>query len=130
MLSALLIVGYIERKKQIPGAKPAIAVSDENKKCIECHSQQSNATTLVQQWKESQHAIKGVGCLECHGAQAGDIDAFEHYKHTIAPPSSRRKIARAATKKSSQSFSAAITRRAVKFSARWTTCSRKWWRAA
>jgi hypothetical protein len=84
LLAALLIVGYIEGKKQIPGAKPAIVVSDENKKCIECHSQQSNATTLVAQWKESQHAIKGVGCLECHGAEAGDIDAFDHYKHTIA----------------------------------------------
>ncbi len=84
LLCALLIVGYIEGKKQIPGAKPAIVVSDENKKCIECHSQQSNATTLVAQWKESQHAIKGVGCLECHGAEAGDIDAFDHYKHSIA----------------------------------------------
>ncbi|NIR47864.1 hydroxylamine oxidoreductase [candidate division KSB1 bacterium] len=84
LLAALLIVGYIEGKKQIPGTEPAIVISDENKKCVECHSQQSNARTAVQQWKDSQHAIKGVGCLECHQAESGDIDAFEHYTHTIA----------------------------------------------
>ncbi len=84
LLVALLIVGYIEGKKQIPGTKPAIVISPENKKCVECHSQQSNARTAVQQWKESQHAIKGVGCLECHQAEPGDLDAFEHYTHTIA----------------------------------------------
>ncbi|MCG8606115.1 hydroxylamine oxidoreductase, partial [bacterium] len=84
LLAALLIVGYIEGKKQIPGTKAAIVISDENKKCVECHSQQSNAPTAVQQWKESEHAIKGVGCLECHQAEADEIDAFEHYTHTIA----------------------------------------------
>lgn len=84
LLFALLIVGYIEGKKHIPGTKPAIVISDDNSKCVECHSQQSNAPTAVAQWKESQHAIKGVGCIECHKAEADDIDAFEHYTYTIA----------------------------------------------
>jgi len=84
LLSALLIVGYIEGKKHIPGSKASIIVSEENEKCVECHSQQSNARTAVQQWQESEHAIKGVGCIECHGAEKDDIDAFEHYQSTIA----------------------------------------------
>ncbi len=84
LLAALLIVGYIEGKRHIPGSKPAIAISDGNKKCVECHSQQSNASTAVAQWKESEHAIKGVGCIECHGADEDDIDAFSHYQSTIA----------------------------------------------
>jgi hypothetical protein len=84
LLCALLIVGYIEGKKQVPGTKPKIVISDDNKKCIDCHSQNSNARTAVAQWKESQHAIKGVGCLECHQANPSDIDAFDHYTATIA----------------------------------------------
>lgn len=84
LLCALLIVGYIEGKKQIPGTKPKIVISDENKKCIDCHAENSNAATAVAQWKESQHAIKGVSCLECHRAKASDIDAYEHYTETIA----------------------------------------------
>ncbi len=84
LLAALLIVGYIEGKKHIPGSKAAIVISDENEKCVECHSQQSNASTAVAQWKESEHAIKGVGCIECHQAEDEDIDSYQHYKHTIA----------------------------------------------
>lgn len=83
-LAALLIVGYIEAKRSIPGQKPKIVISDDNKKCIECHSQPGNATTLVQQWKDSYHARLGVGCLECHSAEQGDIDAFDHYTYSIA----------------------------------------------
>ncbi len=83
-LAALLIVGYIEAKRSIPGQKPKIVISDDNKKCIECHAQPGNATTLVQQWKDSYHARLGVGCLECHSAEQGDIDAFDHYTYSIA----------------------------------------------
>ncbi|MFQ5606098.1 MAG: multiheme c-type cytochrome [bacterium] len=94
LLLALVIVGYIEGKKQIPGSKPAIVISGENEKCVECHSQQSNARTAVQQWKESQHAIKGVGCIECHQAEEDEIDAFDHYQSTIATIVSPRDCAR------------------------------------
>jgi hypothetical protein len=84
LLCALLIVGFIEGRKHIPGTKPQIVISKENEKCVECHAQQSNATTAVAQWKESVHAIKGVGCLECHQAAENDVDAFQHYQSTIA----------------------------------------------
>ena len=28
--------------------------------------------------------MKGVGCVECHLAEKGDVDAFKHYGATIA----------------------------------------------
>ena len=84
LLIALIIVGYIESVQRIPDAKPRIVVSEDSAKCVECHQQPSNARTVVQQWKESKHAQKGVGCLECHAANESDVDAFEHYTYTIA----------------------------------------------
>ncbi len=35
LLAALLIVGYIEGKKHIPGSKAAIVISAENEKCAQ-----------------------------------------------------------------------------------------------
>ncbi|MBM3216090.1 hydroxylamine oxidoreductase [Candidatus Poribacteria bacterium] len=84
LLAALIVVGYVESVRRIPGAKPHIVISSDNAKCIDCHSQPSNARTAVMQWKESVHAQKGVGCLECHSAEDADVDAFEHYTYTIA----------------------------------------------
>ena len=84
LLIALIIVGYLESVKRIPGAKPRIVVSKDSAKCVDCHEQPSNARTAVLQWRESKHAQKGVGCLECHVAEADDLDAFDHYTYTIA----------------------------------------------
>ncbi len=84
LLSALLVVGYVESKKRMAGHKEEIIISKDNEGCVECHSQAGNARSAVAQWKESRHAVKGVGCLECHGAEATDIDQFEHYKKRIA----------------------------------------------
>jgi hypothetical protein len=39
---------------------------------------------IIEHWKGSTHARKGVGCVECHAADKGDADAFEHYGPTIA----------------------------------------------
>ena len=84
LLIALLIVGYIEGLKHVPGIKAKVVVSSDSKTCVECHSQVGNAGTVTAQWFESKHALKGVGCLECHQAKKGDNDAFEHYTKTIA----------------------------------------------
>ncbi|MCH7940267.1 MAG: hypothetical protein IID13_11075, partial [Candidatus Marinimicrobia bacterium] len=84
LLIALLIVGYIEGRRMLPDHKAAIVISDANSQCVDCHSQPSNARTAVAQWKESTHALRGIGCLECHAADAGDIDATDHYTYTIA----------------------------------------------
>lgn len=52
--------------------------------CIVCHQQKGNGRVIVEQWKNSKHAEAEVGCLDCHQANANDIDAFEHNGELIA----------------------------------------------
>ncbi len=57
-------------------------LSKESRECVDCHKKDQRA--LYQQWGESKHYRANVGCFECHGAEKGDKDAFNHYDHTIA----------------------------------------------
>jgi hypothetical protein len=50
--------------------------------CTVCH--QKNMPALYQQWNMSKHAQNEVSCIDCHGADEGDVDAFEHNGATIA----------------------------------------------
>ncbi|MEK6674812.1 MAG: multiheme c-type cytochrome [Planctomycetota bacterium] len=50
--------------------------------CAECHKVASPG--IVDHWKGSGHFEKNVGCLECHQAQKGDADGFDHYGSHIA----------------------------------------------
>ncbi len=75
-LAALLVVGAIEGNKRIVGKKAAIKISATSKNCVACHTVKS--PSLVEQWKDSRHALKGVACMECHEAQSGEPDAWEH----------------------------------------------------
>ncbi|MEE9553974.1 MAG: multiheme c-type cytochrome [candidate division Zixibacteria bacterium] len=52
------------------------------KECIECH-QQSNPS-LIKHWQESKHALADIGCIDCHQAEKGEVDAFEHNGAIIA----------------------------------------------
>ena len=58
-----------------PAGRPT-PVPASSRACVTCHAD-TNAG-IVQQWRESRHAARGVGCLDCHQAQPGDADAFEH----------------------------------------------------
>ena len=50
--------------------------------CMACHKQKTPG--LYNQWYQSSHALHQVTCLECHGADSKDVDAFDHYGTTIA----------------------------------------------
>jgi hypothetical protein len=39
---------------------------------------------VVEQWMDSKHAQRGIGCLACHGAEPGDPDAMEHHGNRVA----------------------------------------------
>ncbi|MDR4509157.1 MAG: hypothetical protein MRJ65_13155 [Candidatus Brocadiaceae bacterium] len=56
--------------------KPPPIITESNKLCVSCHKNQSQA--LVMQWEGSRHAQHGVGCLDCHQAKQGEIDAWNH----------------------------------------------------
>ena len=58
------------------------AMSKETKACVDCHK--SENTAIYQQWGNSKHFRANVGCYECHMAQEGEPDAFQHEGYWIA----------------------------------------------
>ena len=84
-LLSLLFVQRLEvaRRYQEAGlAEHSIAVPASSRQCVDCHSQ--GTPGVVDHWTGSKHAVKGVGCVDCHIAQDTDADAFAHYGATIA----------------------------------------------
>jgi len=79
---ALTIVGYVEVKASKYEVRPYISAN--NKKCIDCHIKKGIGEGQVNDWKQSRHAEKGIGCIECHKADAKDPDAYKHEGFTIA----------------------------------------------
>ena len=84
-LLSLVFVQYMEvaRKRQEAGLSSAhVAVPATSQLCVDCHSQTNPG--IIDHWKGSTHAVKGVGCVECHQAEPDDVDGFEHYGAHIA----------------------------------------------
>lgn len=84
-LCSLVLVQWMEvaRKHEEAGLKEAhIAVPASSVACVNCHAQ--TTAGIIDHWKGSTHAKKGVGCVECHQAQPGDADAFNHWGQLIA----------------------------------------------
>jgi len=84
-LVSLIFVQWIEvaRKREEAGLAPAhISVPANSKSCVECHQKLSPG--IVDHWRGSTHAEKGVGCVECHQAVKGDVDGFDHYGSLVA----------------------------------------------
>ena len=52
------------------------STSDATLECIECHADETPG--IYEQWGTSKHYRANVGCFECHAADKGDADAFEH----------------------------------------------------
>ncbi|MCB9889769.1 MAG: hydroxylamine oxidoreductase [Planctomycetes bacterium] len=83
----------VERKRHETGtAKAPIAVPASSQRCVSCHDEKSPGITA--QWRDSTHAEKGVGCVDCHQADKGDADAFQHEGYTIATVVTPRDCAR------------------------------------
>ena len=86
MLSLVLVQAMeVTRRRQEAGLSGVhSAVPASSKSCVDCHGQATASPGIVDHWKGSTHAVKGVGCVECHQAQAEDVDGFEHYGAHIA----------------------------------------------
>ncbi|MEX2188938.1 MAG: multiheme c-type cytochrome, partial [Pirellulales bacterium] len=84
-LGSLIFVQYAEvtRKAQEAGlvVKP-VSVPASSSACYECHKKSTPG--IIDHWVGSTHAEKGVGCVECHQADAKDADAFNHEGVIIA----------------------------------------------
>ncbi len=82
---SLLFVQYKqvtrERAERDP-RRASVDVPASSKTCVDCH--RNSNPGIIDQWMTSTHAHKGVGCVECHQAEKGEVDAFEHYGSQIA----------------------------------------------
>ena len=84
-LLSLVFVQWMEtaRKAEEAGLREAhVSVPASSKACVECHNQANPG--IIAHWEGSTHAEKGVGCVECHEAEADDADGFLHYGAQIA----------------------------------------------
>lgn len=84
-LGSLIFVQYLEvAQKEIEAGlrEPHISIPATSKQCVDCHVQSSPG--IIDHWKGSRHAEKGVGCFDCHKATAEDADSYKHYGAVIA----------------------------------------------
>ncbi len=82
---SLIFVQWMEviRKREESGVGARhVSIPASSNSCVQCHQQSSPG--IIDHWRGSTHALKGVGCVECHQAEKGDADAFDHYGALIA----------------------------------------------
>ena len=79
---ALLLVAWVEGGRYRVLDAPDAVVTSENADCVDCHRVKSPG--IVGQWEISEHAKSGIGCMQCHQAQEGDIDGYDHEGAFIA----------------------------------------------
>ena len=85
-LGSLLFVQWMEvaRKRQEAGlAVRHVSIPASSRECIACHDKLSPG--IIDHWEGSTHAVKGVGCVECH--QADEKDAG---RRALPLPAARR----------------------------------------
>jgi hypothetical protein len=73
-------------------AAPKKAAAAASEACVACHA--TTSPGIVDHWRSSRHAAKRVGCADCHRAERGDADAFEHGGAVIATVVTPRDCAR------------------------------------
>ncbi|MCA9067703.1 MAG: hypothetical protein KDA84_02190, partial [Planctomycetaceae bacterium] len=86
LISLVFVQGMeVLRRRQEAGlAQGDVAIPAKARSCVECHGQATQTPGIVDHWKGSTHAVKGVDCVDCHQAQKEDVDGFEHYGAFIA----------------------------------------------
>ncbi|MBI5762512.1 MAG: hydroxylamine oxidoreductase [Planctomycetes bacterium] len=100
-----MMVAETESRRHQPAHKmpmsTVLAMTPESSRtCVDCHAKSSPA--IVEHWKGSTHSHKGVGCVECHQADKGDADGFDHYGQHIATVVTPRDCSRCHVKESQE----------------------------
>ncbi|MDE3128981.1 MAG: nitrate reductase, partial [Gemmatimonadota bacterium] len=83
LATALIVSALIvnARRPAIEVQQPSAQLVEASGKCAECHARETSA--IVIEYRRSHHAQKGVTCLDCHRAVAGQ-DSMEHRGFVIA----------------------------------------------
>ena len=91
-MATLTIVAWVEGGRQRVLRAPDAVITSENQDCVDCH--QVKSPGIVGQWEISTHAQSGIGCMQCHQAELGDIDGYKHEGSFIATIVSPKDCAR------------------------------------
>jgi hypothetical protein len=91
---------FLRKEEELGLRPPHVIVPTSSQNCVSCHFQQTPG--IVDHWKGSTHAEKGVGCVECHKADEGDADAYLHEGARIATIVTPRDCARCHSKEADQ----------------------------
>ncbi len=78
VVAAMLVNG---RRRHVEVNQPSAALVEASGKCAECHRRETSA--IVDQFERSQHAVKGVTCLDCHRPVEGQ-PSIDHRGFVIA----------------------------------------------
>ncbi|MCK5033308.1 MAG: cytochrome C, partial [Calditrichia bacterium] len=76
LIVILIIVASVEMQVT-KDDKAHVEISASSESCINCHEQKSIAVKQIDAWEESEHAVQGIGCMDCHTAVEDDFDAFK-----------------------------------------------------
>lgn len=60
-----------------------VDLDSASKSCVDCHEKEGIAPKAHDQYAESEHAKNGIGCVDCHSAEAGDFDAYTENNHPL-----------------------------------------------
>ncbi|MGZ3477313.1 MAG: multiheme c-type cytochrome [Polyangiales bacterium] len=77
-LGACLVVAAMlvnAKRPAVERNQPTPELVRASGKCAECHRRETSA--VIDQYERSQHAVKGVTCLECHRPVEGQV-SFDH----------------------------------------------------
>jgi len=94
-LASLVLVQWMEtirRQEEAGLVVKHVSIPSSSMSCVDCHGKMSPG--IIDHWKDSTHAQKGVGCVECHQAAKEDVDGFTHYGAHIATVVTPRDCAR------------------------------------
>ncbi|MCA9293456.1 MAG: hypothetical protein KDA20_06560 [Phycisphaerales bacterium] len=75
-------------------------MSEQSRMCVGCHRSENPA--LFQQWGGSLHYRANIGCYECHLANEGDPDGFDHYGQRISVLVTPKDCARCHTRETAE----------------------------
>ena len=102
MLSLVFVqwMEVLRKRAEVAPNEANYAIPFSSKQCVECHAQSTPG--IIDHWKGSRHARKGIGCVECHQAERTDADAFDHYGAIIATVVTPRDCSRCHQKETDQ----------------------------
>ena len=90
-IAILVVLGFVVyTEKEHVLVKRTIVVKSDSAGCVHCHGTKDKEggpgkdPGIVAHWKASEHAVQGVGCMDCHGVpKAGEIPDEQNPRYVV-----------------------------------------------